>query len=95
MQASLNELKASISRMAEISDLAWEDLQARLVYKELKKKEKFVKAENVCRSVAFVAMGATRYYYTIDGNDITTFFTFENSWISSYKSFIEQKYGNC
>jgi CRP-like cAMP-binding protein len=41
--------------------------------------------------VAFVAKGATRYYYTIDSNDITTFFTFENSWISSYNSFIEQK----
>ena len=91
MQGSLFELKASICRMAEINDLAWEDLQSKLVYKELKKKEKFVKAGNICRSVAFVAKGATRYYYTIDGNDITTFFTFENSWISSYNSFIEQK----
>jgi CRP-like cAMP-binding protein len=91
MQASLIQLKASMNRMVDIGDMAWEDLLGKLVYKELAKKEKFVKEGSICKAVAFVVKGATRYYYTIEGEEVTTFFTFENSWISSYKSFIEQK----
>jgi len=88
MKNDLSQVKIFMDHMVSLEEAAWQVMAERLVFRTCKKREPFVKQGRICDEVAFVVKGATRFYYTVDGEEITTFFTFENSWISSYKSFI-------
>jgi CRP-like cAMP-binding protein len=56
-----------------------------------KKGEFLIKEGQVCQHVAFVESGFFRsYYHNSDGEDITFCFTFANSFVTAYSSFINQ-----
>jgi CRP-like cAMP-binding protein len=57
----------------------------------LKKKQHFVEAGKVCRHFGFILSGSLRYYHMVDGNDITGYFSFENEFASSYKSYLTRQ----
>jgi CRP-like cAMP-binding protein len=57
----------------------------------LKKKQHFVEAGNICRHFGFILSGSLRYYHLVDGNDITGYFSFENEFTSSYKSYLTRQ----
>ncbi|HEX3385576.1 MAG TPA: Crp/Fnr family transcriptional regulator, partial [Mucilaginibacter sp.] len=44
--------------------------------------------EKICDKVGYIADGAVRYFHIKDGQDITGYFSFENEFVSSYKSFL-------
>ena len=54
----------------------------------LKKKHYFAEPDKVCDKVGFIASGSVRYFHIKDGQDITGYFSFENEFVSSYKSFL-------
>ncbi len=59
--------------------------------KYLKKGEFLITEGKICKEVAFVASGLFRsYYYSSSGEEITYCFTFSNSFISAYSSFLSQ-----
>ncbi len=63
----------------------------KVTYRYLKKGDFFIKEGKICKEVAFVASGLFRsYYYSSSGEDITYCFTFFNSFISAYSSFLSQ-----
>ncbi len=80
-----------LKKMVNIDDDAWRDLEARLQHKTIRRKDKFVTEGKVCKEVAFILSGSFRYYQTIDGKEITTFFSFEYNWVSAYNSFLKQQ----
>ena len=49
---------------------------------------KLVKQGSLARHIYFVDKGALRSYYFRDGNEVTTWFTFENNFAASFYSFI-------
>jgi CRP-like cAMP-binding protein len=62
------------------------------VYKSLQKGEYFAKEGSICKEVAFVISGIFRsFYHSSDQNEITYCFTFPNSFIAAYSSFISQE----
>jgi len=52
---------------------------------------KLIKSGSIANKIFFVEKGACRSYYLKDGNDITTWFTFENDFTTSFYSFISNE----
>ena len=88
MQMDLTSLHASLLQMVPLTDAAWNDLQQRLVSRTYKKHELFIAEGKVCKELAFISRGSFRLFKVMDGVEVTTYFSFENNWISSYASFL-------
>lgn len=62
-----------------------------LVPKSLKKGEFFITEGKTCKQVAFIVSGLFRsFYYSSEEEDVTYCFTFENTFLTAYSSFITQ-----
>ena len=60
-------------------------------YIQLKKGSFFQKEGSVCKRIAFLKKGKIRHYYNIDGKEHTRWVSFENSFVTSFTSFINQQ----
>jgi CRP/FNR family transcriptional regulator, anaerobic regulatory protein len=60
----------------------------RLTIKKLKRKELLLREGEVCRHAYFINTGCIRYFYTIEGEQHTMQFFFENGWYTDYESFL-------
>lgn len=69
----------------------WEAFVKYLTFSKLKKKQHFSTADTVCDKFGFVVSGSVRYYHIINGEEITNYFSFEEEFVSSYKSFLTKK----
>ena len=62
-----------------------------LVTKKIKKGEFFIQEGKISQEVAFIASGFFRsYYYNSNEEEVTYCFTFSNSFITAYSSFLSQ-----
>ena len=88
MQAELNALRFFLGQMISLTDELWADIEMRFHRRTILKREVFIAEGGMCRELAFVTQGSFRYYRMIDGIEATTYFSFENDWISDYTSFL-------
>lgn len=58
--------------------------------KSFKRKELILKEGDTCKYLYFINSGCLRYYYTIDGEEKTGQFFFENGWYTDIESFLTQ-----
>ncbi|MEM6845989.1 MAG: Crp/Fnr family transcriptional regulator [Bacteroidota bacterium] len=59
--------------------------------KSIRRDEYFIKEGKICKEVMFVLSGVLRsFYYSSDGKETTYCFTFQNSFLTAYSSFIAQ-----
>lgn len=79
-------LRAGIERYLKIPDADWEMLLPSLSVDELAKHELYAEEGKRANKVGFVLAGNMRHYYTKDGEERTTYFYFENHFVSSYIS---------
>ena len=56
-----------------------------------KKGELLLEQGQICRHLYFLVEGMTRSFFVRDGNDITTWFSFRNDFITSFTSFFPKK----
>jgi len=68
----------------------WQEFTRLLTFTKLKKKQHFATADTICDKIGFVVTGSVRYYHIVNGEDITNYFSFEEDFASSYKSFTTQ-----
>ena len=61
-----------------------------LQLKSYKRKETIVAQGSVCKYLYFINKGCIRYFYTIEGEEHTGQFFFENGWYSDLESFLTQ-----
>jgi CRP-like cAMP-binding protein len=65
--------------------------ESKLVRKKLKKGDYFIKEGKVSKEVAFVISGLFRsFYYSSSEEEVTYCFTFSNTFVSAYSSFLSQ-----
>lgn len=83
-----NALRQGIEKFIKLTDEEWEMLLPYLEIRKLKKHELFAGEGKVANEVALVKNGMMRHYYTKDGEEKTTFFYFENHFVSAYFSCI-------
>lgn len=87
----LSGFRHFMHQLVPISDAVWADISQHITIREMKKKELFITEGKTCREIAFINKGSFRYYQTIDGREMSTFFSFENNCVSAYNSFVSQK----
>ena len=82
-----------IDKFTKLSDADWQLLLPHLTEKTLPKNTLFAKEGKICKEIGFVLEGNMRHYYTRDGEEKTTYFYFENSFVTDYISCITGKPG--
>lgn len=81
----MHPLRAYIHRFVALPDEAWRALEAELQPRQLKRHEYFVQPGDTRHEVALLLRGACRMFYPrADGEEVTTYFFFENHLLASY-----------
>jgi len=86
--AALQNFREQLKKYVDFNEAEWIIFSQHLSFLSLKKKQYFAVPEKVCDKVGFIASGAVRYFHIKDGQDITGYFSFENEFVSSYKSYL-------
>lgn len=81
-------LRQHIEAFTKLIDEEWQLLLPFLETKQLRKNELFIQEGKRGLEIGFIITGLFRQYYTKDGEEKTTYFFFENHFISSYISCI-------
>lgn len=66
---------------------AWEMFRLHARYKTLRRREHFLRQDEVCRHLGIITEGYVRHYYLVDGEEVTNDFNFENMITGGYHSF--------
>jgi CRP-like cAMP-binding protein len=91
LEAALLQLKKQVSNFVSLSDADWQLLEPHCNVVEYKKHRCFATEGKKAKEVALVLDGMFRQYYTKDGEEKTTYFYFEQHFMSSYFSCVTQK----
>jgi len=86
----LIQLREFVNLLVQPNDEEWHALAERLFYREVKKKEYFLREGEVCNLVGFVVEGALRNYVLRDGLEVMRYFVLDNNYACEYKSFLTQ-----
>lgn len=89
-----NALRHAMSQIIPIKDDEWEAFEPFIEVKSLKKRQNYVKEGQICHEIGFVLRGAFRQYCLVDGEEKTTFFYFDNEFVTNYESFVAQTPSN-
>lgn len=89
-----NALRAAISQIIRIKDDEWEAFEPFIEVKSFKKRENYVSDGQICREVGFILRGSFRQYCIIEGEEKSTYFYFENQFVTNYESFVSQSPSN-
>lgn len=85
---ALQNFRDQIRKYVDFNEAEWIIFSQHLAVSVLKKKHYFAVPDKICDKVGFIAIGSVRYFHIKDGQDITGYFSFENEFVSSYKSFL-------
>jgi CRP-like cAMP-binding protein len=85
---ALNIFREQLKKYVDFNEAEWILFTQHLAFSSLKKKHYFAVPEKICDKVGFILTGSVRYYHLKDGQDITGYFSFENEFLSSYKSYL-------
>jgi CRP-like cAMP-binding protein len=86
--AALDTFREHLKKYIDFNEAEWILFTQHLNFSSLKKKHSFAVPEKVCDKVGFIVKGSVRYFHIKDGQDITGYFSFENEFVSSYKSYL-------
>jgi len=85
---ALSLFRKCLEKYIMFNEAEWIIFSQHLTVSRLKKKQYFAVPDKVCDKVGYIADGAVRYFHIKEGQDITGYFSFENEFVSSYKSFL-------
>jgi CRP-like cAMP-binding protein len=85
---ALNIFREQLKKYVDFNEAEWILFTQHLTLSNLKKKHYFAEHGKVCDKVGFIVKGAVRYFHVKDGEEITGYFSFENEYLSSYKSYL-------
>ncbi|NRF38301.1 Crp/Fnr family transcriptional regulator [Pedobacter foliorum] len=88
---ALNIFRKGLAQFITFDENEWTEFISYLNYKTVEKKDHFSVKDKVCDDIGFIINGSVRYYHIKDGTEITGYFSFENEFVSSYKSYLTQQ----
>jgi len=86
----LAQFRAALTQFVHFTDDEWALFAEHLAYRVIKKKELFVRGGDVCSEIGFILQGSTRFFFTKDGVEISSYFCFSSDLITSYGSFLKK-----
>ena len=90
MKDLTDQLRHAMSQTVRISDDEWAAFEPFIRLKKFKKRENYVVEGQICREVGFILRGSFRQFYVVDGEEKTSFFMFENNFVTDYEGFLKQ-----
>ncbi len=87
----LGMLRLFTEQFVKPNEEEWSEFTSCMQLKHIPKKGFFLRAGEVCSTVAFITRGAIRYYHERNGNEYCGNFTFENSFVTDYDSFLTRQ----
>ena len=81
-------LRKEIEKFVQLTENEWEMLEPFIEIRQLEKHALFAEEGKKANEIGFVLEGALRHYYLKGGEEKTTYFYFENHFVSSYISCI-------
>ncbi|WP_051891346.1 Crp/Fnr family transcriptional regulator [Chryseobacterium sp. JM1] len=88
MSSEFDPVLHHFSQYIKLSETLKKELQNRLSLQTFEKGELLHDADKICTKSYFILNGLTRTYYLKDGTEISEYFSSENEWVNSPKSFI-------
>ncbi len=85
------QIESVISSFIHLEKNEFDYFTSKLQVKQLKRKELLLSQGQVCRNSYFINSGCLRYFYIMDGEEITGQFFFENGWYTDYGSYLSGK----
>jgi len=85
--------REQLKKFVDLNEAEWIVFAQHLDFSSLKKKKYFAQPGTVCQHIGFIVKGTVRYYHVKDGEEITGYFSFENEFVSSYKSYLTHQPG--
>ncbi|HWZ36038.1 MAG TPA: Crp/Fnr family transcriptional regulator [Mucilaginibacter sp.] len=86
--AALYAFRTALEKYVDFNEAEWIVFTQHLTFITLKKKQFYAEDSKICDKCGFIASGSVRYFHVKDGVDITGYFSFENEFVSSYKSYL-------
>ena len=84
------QLKAAIAQHTSLSEEEYNEVLSRFIPLNMPSKTILVKLDQVASELYFITRGAVRNYILPDVEEVHTGFYFENSFVSSVKSFLDR-----
>lgn len=81
-----DRLRHYLTRFVELTDPEWEALEKHLIVKTVAKKGFLIRQGQTATEVGFLLSGSCRLFYEKDGEEKTTYFSFENNLVAAYLS---------
>src|SRR5215211_3653556 len=73
------------------ADNEWTIFCDHLYLRSFKKRRLFASQGKMCNDIGFILNGSCRFFFVKDGIEISSYFCFQNEFISSYKSFLKRE----
>lgn len=89
----MKSLLSHVNQYCKLSEAALAGLDSVLKRVDLAKGALLTSEGKICNQVYFLEQGCVRGFYTLDGKEITYWFAFENTFVTSLYSFITRKPG--
>jgi CRP-like cAMP-binding protein len=81
-------LRGLSSTVGDLTSEEMEEIISQTVIRKISAKERIIKEGEVVRKMYFLCKGAVRYYHYYDGIEKTIWFSFEDSFVTSFYSYI-------
>jgi len=82
-----DEIFRHFEKYIKLSDTLKSELAKRILFKTFKKGELVHNADTICTKSYFIQKGLLRTYFIKDGKEISEYFSAENEWCNSPRSF--------
>ena len=85
------DLYKHFGKYIKLSEALKQELFTRIHFEQFKKGTMLHSADRVCRNSFFVQKGMLRTYFLKEGKEISEYFSAENEWVNSPRSFMQQR----
>ena len=85
------EIFQHFEKYIKLSNALKTELVNRVEFKVFKKSDLVHHADTICTKSSFIQKGLMRTYFIKDGKEITEYFSAENEWVNSPRSFMQQQ----
>ncbi len=85
------QIEKVISSFIDLDKSEFDYFTSKLQVKHLKRKELILSEGQVCSNSYFINKGCLRYFYNVNGEEVTGQFFFENGWYADFGSYLSGK----
>ncbi|WP_461532006.1 Crp/Fnr family transcriptional regulator [Sinomicrobium sp.] len=87
----MEQIRKYFERSFKLTDRDWQIFSSKLICRDFPKKHTLLKVGEVENKLSFIKTGIVRFYIPREENDLTFSFSFDNSFVSGYNSFLSRK----